>query len=122
MTKEQTPNMMDVAKRATVLPLKIHAENKKLKKELIKLYEREEYLLKYISIQNRYLQGTTALKQLPANFVLGTVSLNENDLVASGEPRALGKDLVTLNNRYDALSKSKLGRLQLWYWRLRAGK
>lgn len=114
--------MMDVAKRATVLPLKIHAENKKLKKELIKLYEREEYLLKYISIQNRYLQGTTALKQLPANFVLGTVSLNENDLVASGEPRALGKDLVTLNNRYDALSKSKLGRLQLWYWRLRAGK
>ncbi|KAA0975332.1 hypothetical protein FQ154_14130 [Paeniglutamicibacter gangotriensis] len=122
MSETTSPRMVDMAERAKVLPLKLHAENKKLKKELIKLYEREEYLLKYISIQDRYLQGTTALKQLPANFVLGTVDLNESDLVSSSEPRALGKDLVDLNNRYDALSKSKLGRLQLWYWRLRAGK
>lgn len=122
MSETTSPRMVDMAERAKVLPLKLHAENKKLKKELIKLYEREEYLLKYISIQDRYLQGTTALKQLPANFVLGTVALNESDLVSSSEPRALGKDLVDLNNRYDALSKSKLGRLQLWYWRLRAGK
>lgn len=122
MSETTSPRTVDMAERAKVLPLKLHAENKKLKKELIKLYEREEYLLKYISIQDRYLQGTTALKQLPANFVLGTVALNESDLVSSSEPRALGKDLVDLNNRYDALSKSKLGRLQLWYWRLRAGK
>ena len=122
MRDKTSPSVVDVAERAKVLPLKLLAENKRLKKELSKLYERETQLLRYIDIQDHHLQGSTALKKLPAEFVLGTAAMDESDLVPSSEPRAMGLDLVNLNKRYDALSKSKLGRLQLWYWRLRAGK
>jgi hypothetical protein len=122
MSNSTSPRLADVAERATALPLKLNAENQRLKKELVKLYEREEQLLKYIDIQDRHLQGTAALKQLPAKFVLGIAVMDENDLVPTTEPRPMGVDLFNLNKRYDALSKSKLGRLQLWYWRLRAGK
>ncbi|MDO2935992.1 hypothetical protein Q2T94_16960 [Paeniglutamicibacter sulfureus] len=114
--------LADITERATILPLKLQAENQRLKKELVKLYEREAQLLEYIDIQDRHGHGTAALKQLPAKFVLGTDPMTESDLETANAPRAIDPNMANLLKRYDALSKSRLGRLQLWYWRTRAGK
>lgn len=90
----------DLSRRATALPLKLHKENQELRQELVKLYAREEKLLKLLHKGDLQLQGSEGL----------------------GHTENTVNELENLRKRYDALKKSKLGRMQLWYWRRQAGK
>lgn len=106
------------AKRAILLPLKFHTENKELKKELMRQYEREAKLLKIVDKRDEQLLQAVRGKsvELPAKWSKGA------DTASRKEIGGLKADLEQLQKRYDALRGSKLGRLQLSYWRLRAGK
>jgi hypothetical protein len=107
-----------IAERASVLPLKFHAESMELKKELIKLYEREAKLIKIVNKRDEQLilasQGIPV--RLPARMSKAASKAPLKEVIR------LKTDLELLQKRYDALRGSKLGRLQLSYWRLRAGK
>lgn len=83
----------DLSRRASALPLKLHKENQELRQELVKLYAREEKHLRLLHKRDLQLNGTH-------------------------NP----EDAVNLRKRYEALKNSKLGRMQLWYWRRQAGK
>ncbi|MCW4466136.1 hypothetical protein OK351_11565 [Glutamicibacter sp. MNS18] len=129
MTETQRIDLDVLASRISVLPTKLHKENQELKRELAALYAREEKLLKLIHTRDSQLAQLGKRDSAPnpgLDEVPEPAPVASTDYVAETENSSHGtgnsKELVNLRRRYQALSQSKLGRVQLWYWRLRAGK
>lgn len=111
----------DLTRRAAVLPLKLHQEVQELRAELLTIYEREEKLLNIIDKRDRQLKRLSGGKVLPH-----VPEASELRAQAGAELTAklqqTEHELETVRSRYLALSNSKLGRAQRWYWKKRAGK
>jgi len=118
MTIQDSKTIEDVIRHSTLIPLQLHAENLMLKKELIKLYKREESLLDHIDKRDSQLEQA-GLGHFPK--VAGKNRRISSTRI-SHELEKISNELDTIQKRYDALRNSKLGKMQLWYWRLRAGK
>ena len=118
MINKDAQALSELGERASYLPLKFQAENEQLKQELIDLYKREVKLLKIIDKRDDQLEQMAAGKKLALPTKKKIVSRPAD----RKEITRLKSELEYLQHRYEALKKSKLGRLQLWYWRQKAGK
>lgn len=118
MTNLDANSLKSLGERASYLPLKYQAENAELKQELVDLYKREIKLLKLIEKRDKQLEDAAAgkLVRIPAKKKFDGRTVDRQETVR------LKSELEYLQRRYDALKNSKLGRLQLWYWRQKAGK
>lgn len=118
MRPAQDSHEQQLTNRASKLPIRLHKENQSLREELLKLYERETKLLKIIDRRDEQLvlaaQGIAV--KVPAR------SKPNQGQTMGLELEKLKKKVDYLQQRHDALRASKLGSLQLWYWRQRAGK
>lgn len=109
--EEARLNQLQLNARNTHLGL--HQEIRELTAELHELYEREARLLNLLDKRDKQLDsidGGRAIAVPPTQPYSDRV-LDKNSL-----------ELDLLKKRYAALSGSKLGRLQLWYWRFRVGR
>ena len=118
MTHQDGQDLRALGERASFLPLKYQAENAQLKQELIDLYQREVKLLKIIDKRDDQLAQVAAglSIKLPAKKKIVARPADRKEI------SRLNSELNYLQKRYEALKNSKLGRLQLWYWRKKAGK
>lgn len=110
--------MRSLGERASILPLRYQAENAALKAELAELYKREVKLLKIIDKRDEQLEQVAHGKSIK----LPSKKKQLQRPVDRKQIESLKNDLEILQRRYEALKKSKLGRLQLWYWRKKAGR
>ncbi|MGP4989614.1 hypothetical protein ACTXIX_03840 [Glutamicibacter ardleyensis] len=117
MISQEAQDLRALGQRASYLPMKYQAENAELKQELIDLYKRERKLLKIIDKRDDQLEQAVAGKtiRLPAKKKPVSRPADRKEITR------LRSELDYLQHRYEALKKSKLGRLQLWYWRKKAG-
>lgn len=118
MTSPDAHSRKSLAERASYLSLKYQTENVELKQELFDLYNREKKLLKIIDKRDKQLADIAAgrIVKIPAERKIDDHPMDSQEIAY------LKSELEYLQRRYDALQKSKLGRLQLWYWRQKAGK
>lgn len=118
MINQKAQSLKALGERASYLPLKYQAENATLKQELIDLYKREVKLLKIIDKRDDQLADAAAGKtvQLPIKKKVVSRPADRKEIAR------LNSELEYLQHRYNALKESKFGRLQLWYWRQKAGK
>lgn len=93
--------------------LGLHQKIRELTEELHSVYEREARLLKLVDKRDKQLDQIAGGRSIavPSANLTGESGHGGNSL-----------ELVLLKKRYAALSSSKLGRMQLWYWRFRAGR
>ncbi|MBM7768240.1 hypothetical protein [Glutamicibacter nicotianae] len=117
MIHQDAEDLRALGERASFLPLKYQAENAQLKQELVDLYKREMKLLKIIDKRDEQLAQVTSGKSIKLPIKKKQVSRPAD----RKEIARLNSDLEYLQKRYEALKNSKLGRLQLWYWRKKAG-
>lgn len=111
----------DFTRRAAVLPLKLHREVQGLSAELLKLYEREEKLLNIIDKRDRQVKLLSGGKKLPQVPDASELRAQTESELAKRLLKA-ERELEAMRSRYEALSNSKLGRAQRWYWKKRARK
>lgn len=117
MIHQDAGDLRALGERASFLPLKYQAENAQLKQELVDLYKREMKLLKIINKRDEQLAQVASGKSIKLPIKKKQVSRPAD----RKEIARLNSDLEYLQKRYEALKNSKLGRLQLWYWRKKAG-
>lgn len=105
----------EISERAIIVPIQLNLELQALKKELAETYKREQQLLNLLGTINSQIKGT--------GFAIDLALANNGS--GWGEPaqdKQVRRDYDQLKARYAALAKSKFGRAQLWYWRLKARK
>lgn len=117
MIHQDAEDLKALGERASFLPLKYQAENEQLKQELVDLYKREMKLLKIIDKRDEQLAQVASGRSIKLPIKKKQVSRPAE----RKEIAKLNSDLEYLQKRYEALKNSKLGRLQLWYWRKKAG-
>ncbi|KWR72169.1 hypothetical protein RN04_07840 [Arthrobacter sp. W1] len=117
MIHQDAEDLKALGQRASFLPLKYQAENEQLKQELVDLYKREMKLLKIIDKRDEQLAQVASGRSIKLPIKKKQVSRPAD----RKEIARLNSDLEYLQKRYEALKNSKLGRLQLWYWRKKAG-
>ncbi|PJJ43613.1 hypothetical protein ATK23_0808 [Glutamicibacter mysorens] len=117
MIHQDAEDLKALGERASFLPLKYQAENEQLKQELVDVYKREMKLLKIIDKRDEQLAQVASGRSIKLPIKKKQVSRPAD----RKEIARLNSDLEYLQKRYEALKNSKLGRLQLWYWRKKAG-
>ncbi len=111
----QTTRQSVLLNNARRTHLNLHQEIHELSEELRALYERESRLLKMLDKRDKQLAQTPDGRH-PKVAPAATAQKGNPD-----SEKAM-RELELLQKRYLALSRSKLGRLQLWYWRIKSGR
>ncbi|WP_461635899.1 hypothetical protein [Glutamicibacter soli] len=93
--------------------LSLHQKIRELTEELHSVYEREARLLKIVDKRDKQLDQVAGGRN---------IAVPSADQCSESDRGGNSLELDLLKQRYVALSRSKLGRLQLWYWRFKSGR
>lgn len=119
-SSESSDPQENILKNASQTHLRLHRHVRELTDELRAVYEREIKLLKIIDKRDKQLAQDPSKRKIRAQSAKQSSAIDQG--ISPEEHALVTKELEQLRARYTALSNSKLGRLQRWYWRTKAGK
>jgi len=99
----------------------------KLANDLISSYEKEEYFLNYIknsmskeeAIKKEHFKELISLRKEKIELSKILLQSYQKEEYLLNSYNKLLKQYNIINKRYNSLSNSKLGKLTIWYWKLK---